>query len=138
MSTATTAPATSTTHSQRARLGVRPAYLVAGTALTALAIGLAVTWGTGVSSVLVFALLPDAAFLLAIGQPMQQGQLPARAVPAYNLMHHPATPALVLAAALTGVLGQYWLVAALSWGAHVAIDRGVGYGLRTRDGWQRG
>ena len=30
-----------------------------------------------------------------------------------------------------------WLVGALAWALHVAIDRAVGYGLRTPDGFQR-
>jgi hypothetical protein len=121
-----------------ARTAVRPSYLLAGSALTALAVTLAATWGTGISSVLVFALLPDVALLLATSGHTRPGQLPSRAVPAYNLMHHPAVPAVLLALAATGVLGRYWLVAALAWGAHIAVDRGVGYGLRTADGWQRG
>jgi hypothetical protein len=131
---------TITTHTQphAARLPVRPPYLAVGGTLLALAIGLAVAWDTGVSSVLLFALLPDAALLLAIGQPAERGQLPSRAVPAYNLMHQPAVPLVLLALAATGTLGHYWLVAALAWGAHIAVDRGVGYGLRTKDGWQRG
>ena len=63
--------------------------------------------------------------------------LARRAVPAYNLLHSPVVPALLLVAAVAG-LGAYWAVAAITWAAHIAIDRGVGYGLRTRDGWQRG
>jgi hypothetical protein len=129
---------TTAVHTDLARLTVRPAYLAAGVALLALAIGLAVTWETGVSSVLLFVLLPDTALLLAIGQPVQRGQLAPRAVPAYNLMHHPAVPTVLLALGAAGALGQYWWVAALAWGAHIAVDRGVGYGLRTKDGWQRG
>jgi hypothetical protein len=121
-----------------ARLPLRLPFLVVGGTLLAVAIGLAVTWDTGVSSVLLFALLPDAALLLAIGQTAERGQLPSRAVPAYNLMHHPAVPLALLALAAAGVFGHYWLVAALAWSAHIAIDRGVGYGLRTKDGWQRG
>ena len=78
-----------------------------------------------------------AALLLALGQQFQHGQLPRRAVPAYNLLHHPVVPTLVLAAALTGLLGTYWVVAALAWAAHICIDWAAGYGLRTADGWQR-
>lgn len=104
---------------------------------TTTAIALAVRHDTGVGSVLLFAVLPDLAFLLALGQSHQPGQLARRAVPAYNLMHHPALPALLLVASATGLLGTYWLVAALAWGAHIAFDRAAGYGLRTSDGWQR-
>ena len=86
---------------------------------------------------LLFAVLPDAAFLLALGQTHQRGQLARRAVPAYNLLHHPVAPALLLAAATAGLVGSWWLVAALAWGAHVAFDRAAGYGLRTAQGWQR-
>ena len=137
--TVTTTPATVATATTQgvAKLPARPGHLVAGTALTALAVTLASTWGTGVSSVLLFAVLPDVALLLAIGGTMAHGQLPARAVPAYNVLHHPAVPAALLVLAASGALGRYWLVAALAWAAHIAIDRGVGYGLRTKDGWQR-
>ena len=30
-----------------------------------------------------------------------------------------------------------YLVGALAWAFHVSLDRAVGYGLRTRDGFQR-
>jgi hypothetical protein len=113
-------------------------YATAGLALTTAAVTLAVIHGTGVGSVLLFAVLPDLAFVLAIGQAHAPGQLPRRAVPAYNLLHHPAVPALLLAAAASGLLGGYWLVAALSWAAHICFDRAAGYGFRSADGWQRG
>ncbi len=121
-----------------ARGPARPAHLVTGIGLLALAVTAAVLWDTGVTSVLVFALLPDLALLAGIGGgPHQPGQLPRRAVRAYNLSHGPLVPALLLVAAVAG-LGAYWLVAATTWVAHTAIDRGVGYGLRSDDGWQRG
>ena len=128
-------PAPSTGH---ARGHIRPAYGGAGLTLLVAATWGAFAWETGLSSVLVFAVLPDAALLLAIGQPHRPGQLPPTAVPAYNLMHHPAVPAVLFALAALGLLGSYWFVAALAWAAHIAVDRGVGYGLRGRDGWQRG
>ena len=122
----------------RARTEVKPGHLVAGAVLLAAAVVAAMTWETGVSSVLVFALLPDVALLAAAGAKHAPGQLPARAVPVYNLLHHPGVPLALLGAGLVGLLGTYWLVAGLAWAAHVAVDRGVGYGLRTKDGWQRG
>jgi hypothetical protein len=130
------APLAGTTHS--ARGAVRPAHLVAGVVLLVAAIVAAAAWDTGLSSVLVFALLPDVALLAAIGGgPHQPGQLPRRAVPVYNLLHSPVVPVLLLVAAVGG-LGSYWVVAATTWAAHIALDRGVGYGLRSKDGWQRG
>ena len=119
-----------------ARGPAHPLYLLAGVLLLATAVWAATTYDTGVSSVLVFALLPDIALLMGIGGRHEPGQLPRRAVPAYNLLHHPVMPLAVATVALAG--GGYWLVAATAWAAHIAVDRGVGYGLRTRDGWQRG
>src|SRR5688572_193180 len=94
-----------------ARGAVRPAYLVAGVLLLAAAVTAAVTQETGVSSVLLFLLLPDVALLVGIGAgPHQPGQLPRRAVPAYNLLHSPAVPVAMLLVAATGLLGTYWVV----------------------------
>jgi hypothetical protein len=30
-----------------------------------------------------------------------------------------------------------WLLAALGWALHISLDRSLGYGMRTRDGFQR-
>ena len=113
------------------------AHVLAGAALTALAVAGAVEWSTGLGVVVLFAVQPDTDLLLAIGAPHRPGQLPRRAVPAYNALHHPATPLLLLLAATAGPLARLWVVAALAWGAHIAFDRACGYGLRTPDGWQR-
>jgi hypothetical protein len=88
--------------------------------------------------IVAFLILPDLGMLPGIGQPHARRQLPARAVPFYNALHRPVVPVVLLALVLAIGAGPYWFVAALSWGAHIAIDRAVGYGLRTPDGWQRG
>lgn len=116
----------------------RTGYALAGTGLTVAAVALAVARDTGVGSVLLFAVLPDVALLLALGRAHQPGQLPARAVPAYNLLHRPSPPVTLALASLAGLVSTYWLVAGLSWLAHICFDRACGYGLRTADGWQRG
>jgi hypothetical protein len=121
----------------RARGDVRPVYLGLGLGLATAAVVGSVVAGTGASSVLVWAVLPDVALLLAIGSTTAPGQLPRHAVPAYNLLHAPALPLLLLAGVGAGLLGSYWLVAAISWLAHIGIDRGCGYGPRTPEGWQR-
>lgn len=122
----------------RARGPARPGYLVLGLALVAAAIAGELILGTGVWSVLVWAVAPDLALLLAIGARTAPGQLPRRAVPAYNLLHAPLLPLLLLVVAGAGLLSTYWLVAAVTWLAHICIDRGCGYGPRTPEGWQRG
>ena len=131
-------PCDTTVRAPVGRGAVRPAYLVAGVLLLTAAIVAASVEDTGVSSVLLFVVLPDVALLVGVGGRHEPGQLPRRAVPAYNLMHSPAVPAAILIVAATGMLGTYWLVAATTWAAHIALDRGLGYGPRTRDGWQRG
>jgi uncharacterized protein DUF4260 len=61
---------------------------------------------------------------------LAKGQLHPRAVPLYNGLHRFIGP-LVLAFVPGFLLG------ALAWALHIAIDRTVGYGLRTPDGFQR-
>lgn len=84
-----------------------------------------------------FGLGPDLALLPGVGRGLERGQLHPRAVPLYNALHRLWGPAALLAAALALGLAPAWTVGALAWGAHVAVDRTVGYGLRTRDGFQR-
>jgi hypothetical protein len=80
---------------------------------------------------------PDLALLLGGGAGLAKGQLHPRAVPVYNAVHRAWGPALLVAAAATGLLGAAALVAGLAWGVHVTMDRAVGYGLRTPEGFQR-
>jgi hypothetical protein len=77
------------------------------------------------------------ALLLGVGAGLAPGQLHPRAVPLYNAVHRFWGPAALVTAASLGVLGGGWLVAGLAWGVHVALDRSVGYGLRTREGFQQ-
>lgn len=93
--------------------------------------------GTGYLQLAAFGAGPDLAVLLGAGAGLARGQLHPRAVPAYNLLHRLAGPAVLLAAATLAALGPAWVVAALAWGLHIALDRALGYGLRTREGFQR-
>jgi hypothetical protein len=87
----------------------------------------------------VFALGPDLAFLAGIGQmgSLERGQMPARAVPLYNALHRIWGPLVLGLIAAAGLLPPVLLVGALVWGFHIFFDRTLGYGLRTRDGFQR-
>lgn len=136
--TTTSLPHRAVASAPLARGPVRPLYALAGVALLGVAVWGSVVADTGVSTVLLFAVLPDIALLLAVTGDHQPGQLPRTAVPAYNALHHPLAPVAIGTAAATGLVGTYWLVAATTWGAHIALDRAAGYGLRTKDGWQRG
>jgi hypothetical protein len=77
-----------------------------------------------------FGAAPDLALFAGIGAGLAKGQLHPRAVPLYNALHR--FPGPVILAFVPG-----FLLAALAWGLHIAIDRAVGYGLRSPDGFQR-
>lgn len=118
------------------RWPVQGAWLLLGTAALVLAVGWTIRADLGVVPVMLFLLLPDLAFLASGGGQTERGQLAARAVPVYNASHRTVGPVAVLAVALLGGTPA-WIVAGLAWLAHVALDRGFGFGLRTPDGWQR-
>ena len=112
----------------------RAAWAVVGAALVALAVVIH-GWGWWL---LVPALAPDLPLFFGAGAGLSRGQLHPRAVPAYNLTHRMVGPVVLVAigAAIAGH-DRGVLVVGLVWGAHVAIDRACGYGLRTRAGFQR-
>lgn len=115
---------------------LRLAYGVLGLVLVGFAIFEVVRNDDGLWQLIVFAILPDVALLAGMSKHIEKGRLHPRAVPLYNALHMFVGPVLLAVAALVW-LGPAWLVAALAWGAHVAIDRAVGYGLRDRQGYQR-
>ena len=122
-----------TTHRPLRRL----AYGVAAVALLVAAVATAIVGDTGYWQLAAFALAPDLALFAGMGRDLERGRLHPRAVPVYNLLHRFWLPLALAVAALTGLLSAGYLVAALIWAFHVSIDRAVGYGLRTRDGYQR-
>lgn len=133
----------------------RLAWLAAAAALTGFAVYEVVVHNLGPWPILVFALLPDLAFLAGAGQQHEPGQLPPRAVPIYNLAHRPMVPLVIIALALVALLVIRLLIetperyeatrfiplivytAGITWLAHIALDRALGFGLRTPDGWSR-
>lgn len=83
-----------------------------------------------------FAVMPDLALLAGMSSGLEKGRLHPRAVPLYNALHSFIGPVALGTASLA--LGPTWLAAALAWGTHIAVDRAVGYGMRTPEGFQRG
>ncbi len=116
---------------QRLPVARRIAYgaLFAGSLAAAIAVSSAGTW-----QIWVFLVLPDVALLLGMGRGLERGRLHPRAVPLYNALHRLAGPAALGIASIW--LGPEWLAGALAWAAHIFIDRSVGYGFRSRDGYQ--
>jgi hypothetical protein len=109
-------------------LTAAPIKRLAYAALAAALLTAAVVTGGPIWQFFVFGAAPDIA-LFAPGP--GKGQLHPRAVPLYNALHRAAGPILL------GVLAHGYLLGALAWGLHIALDRAIGYGLRARDGFQR-
>lgn len=82
-----------------------------------------------------FGLGSDLALLAGVGPGLAKGQLHPRAVPLYNALHSYWGPLLLALSAVVVPTG--FLVGALAWAFHISLDRTVGYGMRTRDGFQR-
>lgn len=123
--------------SSRRRLRARHLWLVPGLAIAVYANAQAGAHGLGLGPLLIFGIVPHLPSLLGIGQPHAPGQMARRAVPLFNLMHHPLPPLVVLGLAAAGILSPFWLVGALAWLSHIVADLGFDKGLRTADGWRR-
>jgi hypothetical protein len=115
----------------------RPAYAVLALALLGLLVFLVARHDTGWWRPVAFGLGPDVALVLGIGSGLARGQLHPRAVPLYNLLHRFWGPLVLALLAWPGPLSVGFLAGAVAWGFHIAVDRTLGYGLRTRDGFQR-
>jgi Domain of unknown function (DUF4260) len=115
----------------------RPAYAVLTAALLTVLIVYVVRHG-GWPAALAGAVAADLGLALGGGRGLARGQLHPRAVGLYNAAHRFWGPVALIAVAATGLLGTGWLVFGLAWALHIALDRAVGYGLRTPDGFQRG
>ncbi|MFB4297452.1 DUF4260 family protein [Actinomadura sp. NTSP31] len=87
-----------------------------------------------------FFIAPDLTFLAGArdAHTVERGQLPARAVPYYNTAHRALIPLALMALYTVAPITWAPIFAGLcGWLAHISIDRAVGYGLRTKDGFQR-
>jgi Domain of unknown function (DUF4260) len=117
------------------RAGRRAAYGLLAAVVLAAAVAGAVIHGSGWWLLAAFAIGPDIALLLGISSTLEKGQLHPRAVRLYNAAHSLWGPALLTVA--TVALPSGYLIGALAWAFHVSLDRALGYGMRTRDGFQR-
>ncbi|MEW2530307.1 DUF4260 family protein [Streptomyces sp. NPDC047071] len=93
------------------------------------------------TAALLFALAPDLALFVGLSEAPRtaRGQLPPRAVPYYNAAHRALVPLALLVVYTAVPLTWPPVPAALcGWLAHISYDRAFGYGLRTKEGFQRG
>ena len=118
------------------RVARRSAYGALAGVLLAAAVFVLVDRDTGWWQFFAFGAMPDIALFLGIGTGLAKGQLHPRAVPLYNALHRFAGP-IAFAVVAAAFLPAGYLVGALAWGLHIAVDRVAGYGLRTPDGFQR-
>jgi len=91
-------------------------------------------WGAALAGLVA----ADLSLAFGAGAGLAPGQLHPRAVLLYNAVHRFWGPVILMGVASAGVLGLGWFILGLAWALHVALDRTVGYGLRDRDGHQRG
>jgi hypothetical protein len=115
----------------------RSGYAVLAAALLVALILAAIRYDAGIWQIALFGVGPDLALLAGAGSGLAKGQLHPRAVPAYNLAHRFSGPFALAVLAALGLLSAGFFVGALAWAFHIALDRSLGYGPRTRDGFQR-
>jgi len=113
----------------------RAAYLVVGAGLTAFAFFEMIKYGGATWLALAFMLLPDLALVYGAASGLERGQLHPRAVRFYNTVHSLVGPVALLVAGMW--LPPLVFAAGLVWAAHITLDRGLGFGQRTREGFQR-
>jgi hypothetical protein len=115
-------------------------WLVPGVAIGLYAGRQAEEQGMGLAGLAIlvgFGIVPHLPVLLGRGQLHEPGQLAPRAVPLFNMTHHPVLPLVVLLLNAAGILSPVWAVGAFAWLSHIVADLAFGHGLRTRDGWRR-
>ncbi len=116
----------------------RLAYGALGLIAAGLAIYLITSRSASVVPLIAFAIAPDLPLLLGAAPGLARGQIHPRAVPLYNAVHRVWVPLALIAVALLLIRSASWTVAGLAWLAHIAFDRSSGFGLRSREGFQRG
>lgn len=113
----------------------RSISLALGALLTVLALIEMIRFGGGAWIASAFVILPDVALVYGAASGLEQGRLHPRAVRFYNVMHSYWIPAALMLAGLW--LPPVVFVSGLVWAAHLSWDRGLGFGPRTREGYQR-
>ncbi|MGC4955822.1 DUF4260 family protein [Actinomadura citrea] len=87
-----------------------------------------------------FFIAPDLTFLAGLrdAATTERGRLSPRAVPYYNAAHRALVPfALMVVYTVTPVTWAPLFAGLCGWMAHISVDRACGYGLRTKEGFQR-
>ncbi|MBC9712478.1 DUF4260 family protein [Streptomyces sp. TRM66268-LWL] len=136
---------TATLHAPRALTWAtklrRTAWLAGALFWTAFAIVEGVNHGWPAAAVaFAFFLAPDIALFVDVrgSAGLARGQLSPRAVPYYNAAHWALIPfASIVAYTFLPVDAPALFAGLCGWLAHISYDRAFGYGLRTKEGFQR-
>jgi deazaflavin-dependent oxidoreductase (nitroreductase family) len=128
------ANAAATDSSDRRRLRLRHLWIVPALGIMVYANGKAQELGVGILPLLAFGIAPDLPRLLGLGQPRTRGRMARRAVPTFNLMHHPLPPIALLVLGMVGVVPSALYVGSLAWIGHIVFGLGLGDRLRRGDG----
>lgn len=126
-----------TTATEPRAMTSRVAFAVLGALLLASIAAEAITHSTGYWQIVAFGLAPDLALVYGAGRGLARGQIHPRAVGLYNTVHRFWGPIALAALAALGVVSVGFFIGALTWAFHIALDRSLGYGLRSGDGYQR-
>jgi hypothetical protein len=113
----------------------RALYLLLGAGLTVFALVEMIRFGGATWFALAFIVLPDVALMYGADRNRAPGQLHPRAVRFYNTVHSFWIPFVLMLVGLW--LPPLVFTAGAVWAAHIAWDRGLGFGLRTRRGFQQ-
>jgi len=117
----------------------RLGWLVLGLAAAALTVIQVARFGSGALALAgILAVAPDLTMLIGASRRLARGQLAPAAVPFYNIAHRAWGPLGLLAAGAAWPGSAVLVAGGLAWLAHVGLDRGLGFGLRTPAGLQRG
>jgi hypothetical protein len=114
-------------------------WLALGLFATAFAVFEVAKHGSGALALAIaFALAPDLAMLIGANRRFARGQLAPAAVPFYNALHRIWGPLALLIACTFWIDSAPLFTGGLAWLAHIGLDRSLGFGLRTPQGFQRG
>jgi hypothetical protein len=113
------------------------AYATLATLLLAGILFEVITRATGYWELAAFSFGPDLALVYGVGANLEKGRLHPRAVGLYNLLHRYWLPLGLIAIASFDLVPLGFFVGGLAWCFHISLDRAIGYGLRTPDGFQR-
>ncbi len=117
----------------------RLAWLVLGLFATAFAVFEVAKHGGGALALAVaFALAPDLTMLIGANRRLARDQLAPLAAPFYNAVHRIWGPLVLLVACTFWIDSAPLFTGSLAWLAHIGLDRSLGFGLRTPQGFQRG